>query len=940
MPLFGASPASAALTAHAEISIVGDAEFTAANGVVSGNGTAGDPYIIEGWQIEIASSAGVSLRDTRAHAVIRNVGIAYSRGGNPVGGGVTLYNSSNVSVEDVSMTFVHIALSAWTFENFSVRRASISGGYFGVELIDGTGASVEDSALSDLRGNAITGTAVGDVVLARNRVNRTSVVAFDFSVMTGPLDISNNTVENTAGVGGRFTNSDFRVFIGGNTIGHSTGTGLVLADLKDVQLVGNRVLDGGWQTSYIGGGISIVRCPGANLASNEVSRNGGGGIFLFDSEGAAVSSNTIRQNEVGGLVLGGGDTLNIIDNRFVADAIQIRATLPSAADNWNFSGNTQNGLPIRLERNCADFESQGESIGQLLLVNCTRVRVSNLNAEGADSPVSLYFASDVLVDRATIRNTSSTGIEVFYGRNITVENSTLEGSASHGVVLYSVDGFTLVRCTINGSGALTLNTASNVTVRSNLLRGGSALSWGGLADAVMLENTIQDAALAAWGTGPNVTLFHNNFLNVTPWNTEDGGQWDGGYPAGGNFWATMDGQTRQDRCRGPLQDDCVGPDGILDTAFRFSFAAIDRYPLASPFVPGDTPPVADFTILPGSGDTLTTFLFDGTPSYDMQDDAAQLEVRFDVDDNGVFDTDWSTAKTASRLYAQAGVYGVRMQLRDRGGHTAEVAKSVTVLEPLDMTPPAVTFASPAENSTSTSATLAVSGTASDGNGTGVVVVDVRVDGGAWSPAEGTASWSANVTLEVGAHVLEVRARDAAGNPSAIALLHVTYTPLPPPPRPPPPPPPDRTAPAWSMASPPSQIRPGENLTVEITPHDASGIGNVTLYYRTSASSPFQSVPMGSQGGGLYVATIRTQEASGAIEYYIIAEDGAGNEARAPAAGSNSVIIQPAASAGPAPPLQAPTSSSPWAPGLVYAAAISAGAFVGALVTYRLQRGRT
>ena len=47
--LLTSTPVAAALTPHAPILIDGNANFTAGNGVVSGNGTAVDPYVITGW---------------------------------------------------------------------------------------------------------------------------------------------------------------------------------------------------------------------------------------------------------------------------------------------------------------------------------------------------------------------------------------------------------------------------------------------------------------------------------------------------------------------------------------------------------------------------------------------------------------------------------------------------------------------------------------------------------------------------------------------------------------------------------------------------------------------------------------------------------------------------------------------------------------------------
>ncbi|MEW6070565.1 MAG: right-handed parallel beta-helix repeat-containing protein, partial [Candidatus Thermoplasmatota archaeon] len=59
------------LTPHAPIYISGNSGFTAANGVVAGNGTKENPYIIEGWEINASSTNGIEIRNTDAHFIIR-----------------------------------------------------------------------------------------------------------------------------------------------------------------------------------------------------------------------------------------------------------------------------------------------------------------------------------------------------------------------------------------------------------------------------------------------------------------------------------------------------------------------------------------------------------------------------------------------------------------------------------------------------------------------------------------------------------------------------------------------------------------------------------------------------------------------------------------------------------------------------------------------------
>ena len=81
--LLQTAPASATpegLIPRDPILIVGNDNFTPANGVVAGSGTAEDPYIIENWNINASITTGIIIRNTTVHFIIRN---SYVHDGRP-----------------------------------------------------------------------------------------------------------------------------------------------------------------------------------------------------------------------------------------------------------------------------------------------------------------------------------------------------------------------------------------------------------------------------------------------------------------------------------------------------------------------------------------------------------------------------------------------------------------------------------------------------------------------------------------------------------------------------------------------------------------------------------------------------------------------------------------------------------------------------------------
>ncbi len=79
------------------------------------------------------------------------------------------------------------------------------------------------------------------------------------------------------------------------------------------------------------------------------------------------------------------------------------------------------------------------------------------------------------------------------------------------------------------------------------------------------------------------------------------------------------------------------------------------------------PPNAEMTVNPTRPIVAQATLFDASGSTDDRDPATSLEVRWDFDGDGAWDTTWNTAKTISHAYTQSGFYSPRVQVRDRDG---------------------------------------------------------------------------------------------------------------------------------------------------------------------------------------------------------------------------------------------------------------------------------
>ena len=92
----------------------------------------------------------------------------------------------------------------------------------------------------------------------------------------------------------------------------------------------------------------------------------------------------------------------------------------------------------------------------------------------------------------------------------------------------------------------------------------------------------------------------------------------------------------------------------------------------------NNPPTASFTIKPDSGYTSFTFNFDASSSSDNEDPASSLQVRWDFENDGTWDTEYSTTKSTSYKYTTASTKTVALEIKDTGDLTNTTTRQLSV----------------------------------------------------------------------------------------------------------------------------------------------------------------------------------------------------------------------------------------------------------------------
>jgi len=89
-------------------------------------------------------------------------------------------------------------------------------------------------------------------------------------------------------------------------------------------------------------------------------------------------------------------------------------------------------------------------------------------------------------------------------------------------------------------------------------------------------------------------------------------------------------------------------------------------------------PTASFTVDPLSGNTSTNFNFDASGCLDKEDPTSALEVRWDWENDGTWDTDYSTTKTDTHQYSTEGTKIVKLEVKDTGDLTHSTTSQISV----------------------------------------------------------------------------------------------------------------------------------------------------------------------------------------------------------------------------------------------------------------------
>src|SRR6058998_3110324 len=709
-----------ALQPHGPIHITGDAGFDASNGTRTGTGTAADPYIISDWLFDAAlypnSTAMIWLENTDKHVIVQNCQVIHF---DTVGQHFDAFYVGKYPGEITTPTIAPPTIDLTSNVTFLNNDIDSRYGY-GIQISEGSSNIL-------VSGNQITvhpdNTSGRDWLYGINAARNTHNITIENNLVdagspryitigihlsdyyvseqrrASRLVARNNTVVDAAGgihvESSRFTlvedNTIYRTNLNSLaygwpraiTVRESALNASLVHNTIRVELTGIIIgaATGRWDTFG-----SVTSANNTTIRDNIIS-NVTSGIQIGNVSGTQVINTTFANVGLQELNLNGeGGAPRSLTLTDLASPVRIRAPTEAIPIHWSWTHLAQsaeynlsamNGtttvnasfattaagvgfVDVTQPRTNATNLTSYRLVGPLLPPNAPPTADFVWTPTSGDTSTVFAFTAQVSDDRdppsAIQVRWDWDGDETWdtsWSTTKTAEHS-FASAGDHPVVVQAMD-----------SGGLTANISHVVSVTAPPppppANSPPTADFGWTPTSGDASTVFTFTAQVSDDRDPPSAI-------QVRWDWTGDGTWDTG-------WFTTKTATQSYSSTGNKTVVVQAIDSGGLTATQSHVVQVTATPPPPP--PPNAPPSVDFTWTPTSGDTTTVFTFNAQVSDD-HDQPSAIQVRWDWNGDGTWDTSWSTTKTATHSFGSAGDYTVVVRAIDSGGLTTSKSRLVSV----------------------------------------------------------------------------------------------------------------------------------------------------------------------------------------------------------------------------------------------------------------------
>jgi parallel beta-helix repeat protein len=491
---------------HSPIIINGNSQFNSTNGVVAGDGTENNPYIIENWSIEAYNATGIWIEYNDAYFIIRNCYIYNGNKNIEKLNGIYLRNTENGIIENCRIENNEIGIYIYYSWDIEIINSTFSYNRNAIRMVYSNFNNISDNIISN---------NIDTCIFTRssnyNRIIRNNFFSFPYGIHLGyesnhNLVQGNNCSNAIVGIGASVYGKN-NTFIE-NICNNNTEHGIYCWIQENCTISNNTCISGNETGILIRGSNYCI------ISNNICSLNGNRTEYYYDQNGIRLSGS--HHNQI----------FNNICNENMGNGIIIMQTsLNNTVRNNYCNQNYDSGISI----------NQGSNNNLIFNNTCKKNNYIGIRQ---------WQSENNIIENNILHNNRGDGIEFWLSRKTIVKNNDM---VAGGIFIYSGskeywNSYTLGyndylkeywntftidnKNTVNnkplyylknknnesvplGAGEIILANCSNITISNQNLSDGSVGILSGFSNSNVIENTICNNNIH-----DGILLFNSHFNSI------------------------------------------------------------------------------------------------------------------------------------------------------------------------------------------------------------------------------------------------------------------------------------------------------------------------------------------------------------------------------------------------------------------------------------------
>ena len=410
---------------HEVIYIVGDDDFndTATIEGWPGDGSSGDPFLIQGYEIS-GDDELINIRNTRYHFEIKDCNLTYANYG------ISLQNVTNGVIENCILNASH-GLGMYNVTGIDVLGCDISvqpqGPNNGIDMVEAIDCLISSCTIQGLptSSSGIYGEVCEGITLFNNTIFEFDNHGINFWE-SNDLDILNNTVYSNEGL-------------------PAVPCGIDVVLCPFVEIIGNNITD-----NYANG-ISVQGSDNATVLQNHVVENFAHGIFVELSNHVVIEENYIYGNGEGllpepegpgcGVYAIWSDYCQVIDNEFFGNAL---TSITMEQSDFCYIAN--NFMNHSYDHGIRVYDAQNVTIEENEIYNAYGI------GGGPACGIFVQQSDDSSLVNNILGKNSENGITIYSSEDGEVIGNTIFDSEVYGLVMGETSGWNISHNVIYDNG--------------------------------------------------------------------------------------------------------------------------------------------------------------------------------------------------------------------------------------------------------------------------------------------------------------------------------------------------------------------------------------------------------------------------------------------------------------------------------------------------------